>query len=188
MAKLTTRDYKRARSGGFDLDRYREFGYGLATGLVVALLVFVVMNQRTQADLREAPAAKPEPRAAAADPDPATEDPGKQYDFYEMLPKFEVVVPERDREVKTDGPAAPVERPGVYVLQAGSYRNLADAERVRKQLALQGMEATVQRVAIDTDVWHRVRIGPIEDLGELNRVRGQLRSADIDALVVRVGD
>ena len=69
--------------------------------------------------------------------------PGKaaeKYDFYEMLPNFEVVVPEKDKDVKRDLPAAAkIERPGVYVLQAGSYRNEADAERVRAQLALQGV-------------------------------------------------
>jgi cell division protein FtsN len=105
-----------------------------------------------------------------------------------MLPNFEVVVPERDRDVKRDLPAARIERPGVYVLQAGSYRNLPDAERVRAQLALQGIESKVQRVAVDNDVWHRVRIGPISDLAELNRLRRQLQAAEIDGLVIRVGD
>jgi len=76
----------------------------------------------------------------------------------------------------------------VYVLQAGSYRNEADAERVRVQLALQGVNAKVQRVAVDTDVWHRVRIGPISNLDELNKVRRQLRAAEVEALVIRVGD
>jgi cell division protein FtsN len=113
----------------------------------------------------------------------------EKYDFYQMLPNFEVVVPEKDKDVKRDLPAAAkIERPGVYVLQAGSYRNEADAERVRVQLALQGVNAKVQRVAVDADVWHRVRIGPISNLDELNKVRRQLRAAEVDALVIRVGD
>jgi len=59
---------------------------------------------------------------------------------------------------------------------------------VRAQLALQGIEATVQRVAVDSDVWHRVRIGPITRLDQLNKLRKQLQAADVDALVIRVGD
>jgi len=59
---------------------------------------------------------------------------------------------------------------------------------VRVQLALQGVNAKVQRVAVDADVWHRVRIGPLSNLDELNRVRRQLRAAEVDALVIRVGD
>ena len=114
---------------------------------------------------------------------------GEKYDFCEMLPNFEVVVPEKDKEVKRDLPAtAKIERQGVYVLQAGSYRNEADADRVRAQLAMQGIDAKVQRVAVDADVWHRVRIGPITRLDDLNRLRKQLQAADVDALVIRVGD
>jgi cell division protein FtsN len=43
-------------------------------------------------------------------------------------------------------------------------------------------------VAVDADVWHRVRIGPITNLAELNKVRKQLQAADVNALVIRVGD
>jgi cell division protein FtsN len=37
-------------------------------------------------------------------------------------------------------------------------------------------------------VWHRVRVGPISNLAELNKVRKQLQAADVDGLVIRVGD
>ncbi len=133
---------------------------------------------------------RPEPRhSAAGDPEAGASPSAQKYDFYEMLPHFEVVVPEKDKDVKRDMPAtAQVERPGVYVLQAGSYRNEADADRVRAQLSMQGIDAKVQRVAVDSDVWHRVRIGPITRLDELNRLRKQLQAAEVDALVIRVGD
>ena len=74
------------------------------------------------------------------------------------------------------------------MLQAGSYKNFGDADRVRAQLALAGVESKVQKVTVDTDTWHRVRIGPITNLDELNRIRTRLRQSDIDALVIRVGD
>jgi len=41
---------------------------------------------------------------------------------------------------------------------------------------------------VDADVWHRVRIGPISNLDELNKLRRQLQAADVDALVIRIGD
>jgi len=86
--------------------------------------------------------------------------------------------------------AAPVkvERPGVYVLQAGSYRQQEVADRTREQLKRQGIDANVQRVAVDEDVWYRVRIGPITDLAEVNRLHARLRAADLDPLVIRVGE
>jgi cell division protein FtsN len=182
--KLSSRDYKHGGRGGPTLlQRYQQFLGGLALGLFVALVVYLTgQHPQTQA------AEKPRARVGAAATAPDTEDAPAKYDFYEMLPKFEVVVPERERDVRADLPAAPVSSPGVYVLQAGSYRNQPDAERMRSMLAKQGIEATVQRVQVDADVWHRVRIGPIRDLKTLNDTRTSLRKSDIDVIVIRIGD
>jgi cell division protein FtsN len=163
---------------------------GLAVGLSLSVCVLIWQNYREKnAATVVAETPKPEPRsnkAAAGD----VEEGAKNYDFYDMLPNFEVVVPEKDREVsrERDTSLAKIERPGVYVLQAGSYRKPEEADRIRAQLKLQGIDANVQRVAVDEDVWHRVRIGPITDLAELNRMRTRLRAADLDALVIRVGE
>jgi cell division protein FtsN len=190
MSKLTARDYKSSQHRPFGLRRWREFGYGALAGALLTAMAFTWLgNRHKSADAPDAP--RPDPhRAARSDAEAvASGKPSEKYDFYQMLPNFEVVVPEKDKDVKRDLPAAAkIERPGVYVLQAGSYRNEADADRVRKQLALQGISAKVQRVAVDADVWHRVRIGPISNLDELNKVRKQLQAADVDALVIRVGD
>ena len=185
--KLTARDYKKTTRRSLDFARLREFGAGLLVGVVACSALFIYM-----ADARKAAPDEPRPEArrpVAADAESATStESGERYDFYEMLPNFEVVVPEKDRDVKRNLPAARTERPGVYVLQAGSYRNLPDAERVQQQLSRLGIDAKVQRVAVDNDVWHRVRIGPITDLNELNGLRKQLQAADVDGLVIRVGD
>jgi cell division protein FtsN len=192
--KITSRDFKRARAGGirFELSRFREFGFGLAIGLSLSVCVLVWQNYRDKESARvAAEQPKPEPRASANASAVDAEEGAKNYDFYDMLPNFEVVVPEKERAVSPERAAAltPIERPGVYVLQAGSYRRQEEADRVQAQLKKQGIEANVQRVAVDDDVWHRVRIGPITDLTELNRLRARLRAADLDGgLVIRVGD
>ena len=133
---------------------------------------------------------KPEPRAEKPGAAVDAEEGAKNYDFYDMLPKFEVVVPEKDREVSRERDNAPatITRPGVYVLQAGSYRKQEEADRIAAQLKKQGIDANVQRVAVDDDVWHRVRIGPISDLTELNRLRTRLRAAELDGMLIRVGE
>jgi cell division protein FtsN len=197
VSRPVSRDYKRSRSAGpgFDLARWKEFAAGLSIGLVVAAGLFVYQRNALDRATASAESPRPDPRrlpkAGTLEADEAAvlaDEANKSYDFYEMLPKFEVVVPEKEQEVKRDIPSSPIERPGVYVLQAGSYRKLEDAQRVRKQLALQGIDANVQRVAVDADVWHRVRIGPLTDLAEVNRLRNKLRGAEFNALVVRVGD
>ncbi len=111
-----------------------------------------------------------------------------RFTFYDMLPNFEVVIPEQEPDVAPDSGPQAVVAPGIYVLQAGSFSAFADADRRRAELALQGIESTIQRVTIDDRTYHRVRIGPIEDLDELNMMRSRLRAAQIDVIRIRLGD
>jgi cell division protein FtsN len=127
-----------------------------------------------------------------------------QFDFYEILPQYEVVVPEVETvspaaQTRTgvpgagapstsSPPVAPVEAPGSYILQTGSFRSHGEADRMQASLALLGIESKIQKVTIDDDEFHRVRVGPIDDLDTLNRVRNQLRAAGINALVMRMND
>jgi cell division protein FtsN len=194
MSRLTHRDYKTNQRRPMDVSRFREFGIGALVGIVFASAIFVYVGGKRQAaahDTPDVPHPDPHRQAPASDTDPAggAGQAAEKYDFYQMLPNFEVVVPEKEKDVKRDLPAtAKIERPGVYVLQIGSYRNESDADRVRDKLAKEGIDAKVQRVAVDADVWHRVRIGPITKLDELNKMRKQLQQSDIDAIVIRVGD
>jgi cell division protein FtsN len=49
----------------------------------------------------------------------------------------------------------------MYYLQAGSFQNAGDAEKLKARLAISGFEASVQTVARpDKGEWHRVRLGP----------------------------
>lgn len=132
------------------------------------------------------PASVPAPSAndeAAALADEAAVE-ATQFDFYDVLPEFEVTVPEsateRGRTIESEALA----RSGNFVVQVGSFRTAMDADRRQAELALLGFESTVQRVAIDDDVYHRVRIGPITDLAELNRVRRRLRDEHIEYLLI----
>jgi cell division protein FtsN len=190
--RLTGRDYKRTRRTNFGLDlaQLSVFAIGLAAGLCVAGLIYIADHRAPES---AAEAQRPTPRKSAAGDGSATTGAGPEttaagegkYDFYQMLPKFEVVVPEKERGSRV-APAAQVDRPGIYFLQVGSYRDVDVAERVHAQLGKLGIDASVQRVAVDTDVWHRVRIGPIKDLAQLNRLRQQLHASDLDSLVIRV--
>ncbi len=194
--RLTARDYKSVRRGGLQLARWRDLGLGFGAGVLIALVVYVGDHRGTAGPADAASAAAPSPRhsggkradvAGADTPLDGSAGHSGNYDFYDGLPKFEVVVPEKEQGAHVDA-AARVERPGTYFLQAGSYRNIDDANRVQAQLSRQNIAANVQRVALDTDVWYRIRIGPIKDLGQLNRVRQQLQAAEIVSLVIRVED
>lgn len=114
------------------------------------------------------------------------------YDFYRMLPNFKVPVPHDDDRASHAPPPGPVaNRPErtagtgpSYVLQVGSYRSTTEADQVRSRLARAGIPAQVQRIVAGSSTWNRVRIGPLSD-AELAKVREQLRTANIHAMVIR---
>jgi cell division protein FtsN len=185
------RDYKNAkrRSSGNSMSGIAGFVVGLAIGLTVAVGVYL-FDRRPAARLAQQSAAPlaNEEGPASTETSPASAQPEQQFDFYEMLPKFEVVIPEDGGKVAPEAASGPVQKPGAYYLQAGSFRNHADADRVRALIALQGVESRIQKVTIDKDTWHRVRVGPITNLQRLEDTRSKLRQAQIDALVIRVGE
>jgi cell division protein FtsN len=189
------RDYKNSkrRSGGSSgLSGMAGFVCGLALGLAVALGVYIY-DRRPEARVAQpsAPMTRDEGQAQTK-PAPKSQEEGQeqQFDFYEMLPKYEVVIPEQDGRGGAPPAvvAGPVEKPGAYILQAGSFRNHKDADRVRALIAMQGVESKISKVTIDKDTWHRVRVGPITNLQTLEDTRSKLRQAQIDALVIRVGE
>jgi cell division protein FtsN len=49
----------------------------------------------------------------------------------------------------------------MYYVQAGSFQNVGDAEKLKAKLAFSGFEANIQTANIpDKGEWHRVRLGP----------------------------
>ncbi len=75
---------------------------------------------------------------------------------------------------------------GRYILQAGSSRNAADAERLRASLALQGMVAQVQPVTINGETWHRIRVGPFGSRAEADAAQRQLHGAKINTMLLEL--
>ncbi len=168
--------------------------FGLSIGLAVAFAVFV--NSRGPAPpVVSATTAAPAslntavaPARVDAEEVEAEEETESRFEFYDLLPNFEVVIVEQEPDVEIDRAPQAIVAPGEYVLQAGSFSRFEDADRRRAQLALRGVESTIQRVSIDDQTYHRVRIGPTRDLDKLNSLRERLREADIDVLRIRLGE
>jgi cell division protein FtsN len=178
-ARNRTEKKANTRRGG---STFIGFLFGLITGLFIALAVAWYIN-RLPNPFRE------KPRAAAKDAPPAY--PGKP------LPKL--AAPDADkgnaliRDARSDksdkstaekSTAAPRE---AFFLQVGSFQNAGEADGMKGQLALLGLEATVQtRTVPEKGVWHRVRMGPYTSMDELNRVRSVLQQNHIDSALVKV--
>lgn len=193
--QLTQRDFKtrppRQRPQG---RLWLPFAGGLGLGLLMAVVVYIKEHKaapppQPTPQAPTAAARKERPAKAVPAPLPSGTEVGSEgFEFYDRLRNYEVVLPERDKAVGRQPPTTRITEPGTYVLQVGSYREEAEALLHRDRYLKQGYPASVQRVALDADVWHRVRIGPISDLARLNTVREQLYRANVPALVVRIVD
>lgn len=184
--RRTKKKRSRKRSASDPLPGWLWMLFGLAVGLAVAAAIYI--NDRSPQGPVPA-ATRPAPVAPASKPEPKAAEPAEErFQFYDMLPSFEVVIPEEDLEARPDVAPDPVSQPGPYVLQAGSFSSNEDADRMKARLALLGIVSRIQKVSIDDKTFHRVRVGPVQDLDALNRMRGQLRDARIEVMVIRVAD
>ena len=73
-----------------------------------------------------------------------------------------------------------------YILQAGSFRNRQDAEKLKATVALLGLEASINQVSINREQWHRVRIGPVNNRRELNANLNLLHRNNINAMAMEL--
>lgn len=160
---------------------------GLAIGLSIAF--FTSLRDRTKhtptspLGSSQAPTSAKQNRASAiAKPDGKKSK--QRFDFYTILPEMEVVVPDVRNKA---GQTTPIDKPGTYFLQAGSFRSFAEADNLKAQLALLGVESKIDTVTVNnTDTWHRVRVGPYQDLRELNKIRTRLLNNNISAILLKI--
>jgi cell division protein FtsN len=111
-----------------------------------------------------------------------------RFEFYTMLPEAEVVVLEHELTgAPTTASQQAQDDDVTYVLQAGSFRDFAQADRLKAELTLIGMPAQIQTVSIEGGTkWHRVRVGPFTNLQALNQARAELQSNGLKVMVLKV--
>lgn len=72
---------------------------------------------------------------------------------------------------------------GSRVLQVGSYKKLKDADQKRAELALLGLEATIEKANVgNNQIWYRVNLGPFDEEQTINSVQNTLTLYDIPSL------
>lgn len=153
---------------------------GLALGLFVAFLVYLNEHRPTTT----AKAVTGNSRNVPAETGNSGERP--RFDFYTILPEQEVVVP--DHPAEDERQAGVKERePARYLLQAGSFRTLTQADTLRAKLALLGVEASIETVRMkEGETWHRVRVGPFDSVREVAKIQERLRRKEIQTLRVKI--
>lgn len=113
-----------------------------------------------------------------------------QFDFYTLLPDRQLG--DSDTAPKTAAKGAPVTQPKAavvvhqYILQAGAFKNLADADKVRAGLILQGYNVQIKAVQIKGVTWQRIIVGPYKTLSEAQQARNKLTKAGIKSLLFQL--
>jgi len=114
-------------------------------------------------------------KKSAAKPTPSTTKPAA---VPHTTPPAAAVTPVKP----TDSAAAKA----TYFVQAGSFQNSDDAEKVKAKLAFIGMEANIQPANIpDKGIWYRVRLGPYHGADEMNAALSTLKQNGINAAPMR---
>jgi len=127
-------------------------------------------------------AAPPETGVAlAAAPKPAA----PKFEFFDSLPKSRVASsPHADASGTATGPNA-TRRDVEYLLQAGSFSNREDADRLRASVASLGFSAETSSAQLaDGSARFRVLVGPYSGDQELRRAIGKLREQNLDPLPI----
>lgn len=174
---------------------------GLAIGLFVALLVYIndftpeknktavqdafssIVNTTTDnvKELRKKSTALTKKSNSSQ-----TENTKPRFDFYTILPELEVTVTDDELSTKTKTQTKHGKKTSPLIVQAGSFREYSSADKLKATLALQGISAKIQTITKSNgDKWHRVQVGPINDLTVLNNTRHRLRKMGIASIVIK---
>ena len=96
-------------------------------------------------------------------------------DFYSILPDRVVDIPisEEDQQA-IENPSINKTAGEAVCLQVGSVQSVNEADSMKAQLALIGLEAKIESAEVNKSIWHRVVLGPYGDNGKLSRTKNQL--------------
>lgn len=170
---------------------------GLCVGLVVAAGIYVfarpagkpgIQVREITPELVEQQTDTPQ---TAPQPGEEKEPPEPRYDFYRMLPNYEVAVPTQDPVPTPENPEPEprYEQPGQYVVQVGSFGEYDRADRLRAIIGLLGIESEIHQAELaDGQTVYRVRTKMIEGADALNHMLEKLHAKGIRTLVMRRKD
>jgi len=168
---------------------------GLTIGLFVALLVYldkqpdVTANfgAAVQKELNKIKKRADEVTTDSNDKKTSSDKNEPKFNFYTILPELEVLIPDSETQPPEKRPASSIaEDNKKYVLQAGSFKNKNDAEKLKASLALLGFQANIQSVTVNSTPWHRVRIGPYSQSNDLYDKIDQLQQNGIKAIAMEL--
>ncbi len=161
----------------------------LITAIAIGFAVFLVYlkspdfnKQANQVATTEPSEIKPAEKAETKEEKPQT----PQFDFYTILPKKEVIVPDYEVKTRTREEHIGKNKSTLYILQAGSYKDFEEADRLKAKLALMGIESTIQKAKVENVTWYRVKIGPYNQMNNVNSLMSRLQKNGMKPVVTEI--
>jgi cell division protein FtsN len=114
-------------------------------------------------------------------------DPAERFQFYDILPNTDAEIPSETGPNEPSSQAdLPIQVPGRYLLQVGSFRNEHEAEGLKTHLASLGITAQINKTPLsEAGRWFRVQVGPFTNLNKLNQTRAELTANNITAILLK---
>lgn len=107
----------------------------------------------------------------------------ENFEFYQILQDSEVDTSHVDAYKST--PRG--EQDFLYMIQAASFRSNKDADRMRADLILSGMDTSIRKtIGENGQPWYRVVIGPFVSRSKMNRAKDKLANKDIQAYSYKI--
>ena len=107
----------------------------------------------------------------------------KEFEFYELLRDIEKVMPDDLPDSTPIRPDANLD----YYLQAASFREREDAERLRAKLALKGYKSVIQAREVEgKGTYYRIRLGPYADKRKAKTAKSKLQKLGVRPFVYTV--
>ncbi len=162
---------------------------GLSIGVFAAFLWHLqstLKEKEPPAATAQVPASKPDKPGKVPANSPASPAHGNgeepRFDFYTLLPSQEVMPGKKPGVAAPDAPK-PVTR---YVLQAGAFKNEAEADQRRAELLLLGMQVKIQPgTGKAGESLHRVVVGPFEGKDNAEAARKTLHGSGVETLLLK---
>jgi cell division protein FtsN len=199
--RANSRDTNNRRRKGQESTRVGVVKWMLVTALIIGFVVFLVylkspgvqksaqlaQNQETTA--AEKPSKTETNNKVAAKQEPKEQKPqAPQFDFYTILPKKEMIVPDHEIKTRTREEQVGKNKKASYVIQAGSSRDPKDADQLRAKLALMGIESKIQKAKVESAIWYRVKIGPYSQMGSVNTIMSRLQKNGMKPVITELDE
>ena len=75
-----------------------------------------------------------------------------------------------------------------FLYQTASFRDLADAEKLRAKLLLNNLKANIKIKTLNEVEWHRVQVGPFDNKNSAEKARLKLSELSIPAIRVNTSN